>query len=248
MLEWTGFREGSPYSPGYGVTFIVQRFRDGVAFARQYVTGAVAQQCPGVQVTGGRPRPELVEAINRLYAQNGTGVSLQMSAGEVEFTCTRNNEATGGYVFAMTQRTATAGMAIWIVDKLYGFLAPPGQVSAARALLAQMVASIQINPAWFQRQQQTTGAVSRIVAQTNEVISQGISDSWKQQQASQDELSRRRSNATLGLDDTIDTATGQRYKVESGSHYYWVDPRGNIVGTDVYTRPNLDFRELTRLP
>jgi hypothetical protein len=247
-LDWTGFREGSAYSPGYGVTFMVRRFRDGLTFAREYVTGPVAQQCSAVQITNGRLRPDLVDAINKVYATNGTGVSFHMGAGEVEFACTRNGEATGGYVFALTQRTAAAGTATWNVEKLYGVLAPRGQADAARALLAHMVASVQINPEWFQRQQGTTGAISRIVTQTNEVVSHGINDSWRKQQASQDELSRRRSNATLGLEDTVDTATGQRYKVESGSNYYWVDLRGNIVGTDVHTRPNLDFRELTRMP
>jgi hypothetical protein len=36
--------------------------------------------------------------------------------------------------------------------------------------------------------------------------------------------------------------------VQSGSSYYWIDHRGNIVGTDIHSRPSLDFRELVRLP
>jgi hypothetical protein len=63
-----------------------------------------------------------------------------------------------------------------------------------------------------------------------------------------DELSRRRENAILGVEDVVDPVTGRELKVESGSNYYWIDHRGDIVGTQTDTRPNLDFRELTRLP
>jgi hypothetical protein len=63
-----------------------------------------------------------------------------------------------------------------------------------------------------------------------------------------DEISRRRSNAILSVEDVVDPTTGREFKVESGSNYYWIDHRGTIVGTQTDSRPNLDFRELTRLP
>jgi hypothetical protein len=59
-----------------------------------------------------------------------------------------------------------------------------------------------------------------------------------------DEIDRRRSNAILGVVDVVDEQTGKEYKVENSSSYYWIDHRGNIVGTDTYTVPNIDFREL----
>ena len=63
-----------------------------------------------------------------------------------------------------------------------------------------------------------------------------------------DELSRRRSNANRGVVDVIDQTSGQEFQVESGSNYYWIDHRGNIVGTDIYTRPTIDFQEMLQLP
>ncbi len=39
-----------------------------------------------------------------------------------------------------------------------------------------------------------------------------------------------------------------REGLESGSEYYWMDHRGAVVGTQTDTRPNLDFRQLLRLP
>jgi hypothetical protein len=37
-----------------------------------------------------------------------------------------------------------------------------------------------------------------------------------------------------------------QYEVYSGSNYDWIDYRGNILGTDVQVRPDIDFRELVR--
>lgn len=63
-----------------------------------------------------------------------------------------------------------------------------------------------------------------------------------------DELSRRRSNATLELLDVVDEATGRALKVEAGSNYYWIDQRGNVVGTETHTTPGFEFRPLLVLP
>jgi hypothetical protein len=97
-------------------------------------------------------------------------------------------------------------------------------------------------------QRNVTAATTRIVADTNAHISKIISDSYWSRQASQDEMSRKRSNQILGLEDARDPATGRELKVQSGSNYYWIDHRGNIAGTDIHSRPSLDFRELVRLP
>jgi hypothetical protein len=46
----------------------------------------------------------------------------------------------------------------------------------------------------------------------------------------------------------MDPATGRHMTVDSGSGYYWVDPRGMILGTNVDTSPGVDFRRLLELP
>jgi hypothetical protein len=111
-----------------------------------------------------------------------------------------------------------------------------------------MVSSLRLNPEWMRMQQNITASTSRIVADTGAHISKVISDSYWSRQASQVELSRRRSNQILGVEDVRDPATGRELQIESGSSYYWIDPRGNIVGTDIASRPTLDFRELVRRP
>ncbi len=153
-----------------------------------------------------------------------------------------------GYCFAGTMYTQIAGSAIWNVEHLYCFLAAEGKAGAAQNVLPHVLQTLRINPQWMAMQQGLTANVSQIVSRTSNAISQSISSSYWSTQKTGDEISRRRSNAIRGVVDVADPATGREIQVENSSNYYWVDPRGAIVGTQTYTRPTIDFRELTQLP
>jgi hypothetical protein len=250
-LSFAGFREGTWYSPGYGVRMFVRRYLPGTQFAREYVSTKVAHDCADVRLTDSRDRADAVAALNAVYAQYGTGgVSFRLTAGEAAFRCNQQGRSMAGYYFAGTQRVQAAGMpgGIWNAEHLFGYLAPESRIETAQAVAAHMLASIQLNPRWVAMQQNIAANTSAIVSRTGAEISRMISDSYWNRQQVDDELSRRRSNATLGVEDVVDPATGRETKVESGSNYYWIDQRGTIVGTDTDTRPNLDFGELIRLP
>ncbi|MEK7407191.1 MAG: hypothetical protein AAB225_19120 [Acidobacteriota bacterium] len=251
MLMMGGFQEGSWYSPGYGVRMMVRRHVPGAAFAREYALGRAARGCAGVAITENRELPEAVAALNAVYARHGgLGVATELSAGEAAFTCRKAGRPMRGYSFAGILRTQMAGMpgGIWKAEYLAGYLAPEAKAPLAQSALEHAVQSIQINPQWAAGQQNLTANTSRIVSQTHAEISRIIDSSYWNRQAVMDELSRRRSNVILGVEDAIDPATGRQIKVESGANYYWIDHRGMIAGTETHTLPNLDFRELIRLP
>jgi hypothetical protein len=241
-----GFPEGSWYTPGPGGTMLVRRYFTGRAFLLEYLSSTIAQQCSGLQITQQRDRPDLVNNINAVYAQYNTGMTFTLDAGEAAFQCQQGQVE--GYYLAATKRTQAYSTGIWNVEYLYGFLASQEKAGKANQILGHIVNSSQLNPEWLRMQQGITANVSAITARTNQEISEIISSSYWQQQKTYDELSRRRSNANLGVQDVVDPVTGQEYKVESGSNYYWVDQRGTIVGTDINARPTIDFRELTQLP
>jgi hypothetical protein len=246
MLAMSGFPEGAWYSSGYGVRMMVQRYISGTAFAQSYVRTKAANGCADLTFTETRDRPDAVQALNAIYAPSGLAVRL--SAGEAAFTCQKNGQLMQGYYFAGTQLVQSQGGGIWNVEYLFGYLAASDQAAQAQAVLERMVQSLAVNPQWAAMQQNVTANTSQIVSRTNQEISNIITGSYWKRQGVMDELSRRRSNATFGVEDVLDPATGRQIKVESGSNYYWVDQRGTIVGTQTETRPNLDFRELTRLP
>jgi len=248
MLVMAGFHEGAWYSPGYGVRMLVRRYTPGAAFAREYVTNRV--DCPGLGPRETRDRPDAVAAINGVYARYGTGISVYLTAGETAFTCGPPGRSMAGYYFAGTQRAQVPGMpgGLWNVEYLFGFVAPEAQASLAHGVLDHILGSVQLNPQWVAMQQNITANTSQIVSRTQAEISKSISSSYWSRQQSLDEISRRRSNAILGVVDVVDPLTGRELKVENDSNYYWMDPRGTIVGTQTDTRPNLDFRQLIQWP
>jgi hypothetical protein len=205
--------------------------------------------CADATITESRDRPDAVQAINAIYSQYGNaGIVTNLTAGEVAFTCRKDSQLMQGYYLAGTQSTQGYGFALWHVEILYGYLAASGQVAQAQSVLGHMLKTFQLNPQWVAMQQNIAANTSQIVSRTSEEISNIISSSYWNRQGVMDEISRRRSNAILGVEDVTDPVTGREIKVESGSNYYWIDHRGIIVGTDTDTRPTIDFRGLTRLP
>jgi len=248
-LQMAGFREGTWYSPGYGVQMFVRRYAAGRAFALEQARNKLARGCSELSPTETRDRPDAVEAMNTIYARFGQlGMLVRLTAGEVAFTCHRGGQPMMGYYFAATQITAGQGFGLWHAPHLFGYIATPEKVGQAQAVAQHMLSSVEVNPQWAAMQSHLTGETSRIANQTNQEISNLMNDTYWRRQGVMDELARRRSNATLGVEDVIDPTTGRECKIESGSNYYWIDQRGTIVGTETGTRPNLDFRELIRLP
>lgn len=251
MLSMAGFHEGTWYSPGYGVNLFVRRYVAGSAFVQEYVTSKIARACSGLRLADTRDRPDVASAVNAVYRQYAAmGFNAQLTAGETAFTCQRNGRGMEGYYFAGTQRVqgAAAPGGLWHVEYLFGYMAAGGKAQLAQSALNHMLASLQVNPQWLAMQQGITANTSQIVSRTQEEISKTITSSYWTRQAVMDEVSRRRSNAILGVVDVVDPETGRQIKVENSSNYYWINPQGMIVGTQTDTRPDLDFRGLLPLP
>ena len=99
-----------------------------------------------------------------------------------------------------------------------------------------------MNPQWVSSQQQLAANVSQIVAQTNQEISDIINNSYWARQRTLDNIHRKFSNTILGITDVADPITGEKWKVEAGHNYYWrKDYTDQIVGDEVFERPDIDF-------
>jgi hypothetical protein len=249
-LTWTGFPEGSWYSPGYGVNMMVMRYMPGVEFARYFVQQKVPGQLANFQMTEARPLPDATRAINEIYRRHSLpGIHQEMVVGDVHFSGTSQGRRKLGYCLASTLYTGMADGGIWHVETLLGYVAPEARAGEAERILARVTGSLRLNPAWVRMQQGLTGNVSAIVSDTSTYISNVISSSHAAQQRSWDEVSRRYDNYILGTEDVRDPTTGREYKVESGSNYYWIDAGGRIVGTDLDANPDaLRFEQMIRLP
>ncbi|MCK4304239.1 MAG: hypothetical protein KAY24_08360 [Candidatus Eisenbacteria sp.] len=245
MMESTGFSEGSMYSPGYGVRMQVMRYMSGRDFARQYVASGLSGQHPDLRFVGERDRPELVQAVNGLYANAGMGIQFTLDAGEVSFAFSQGGQDMRGYCLATTQLVQTGYVANWIVKDLLGCLSTRDREPEARAVLRHIMATLRVDPQWFAMQQGVAGATSQIVNNTNQEISKIITDTYEHRQRVDDDLARRRSNAILGTTDLLDQETGETWRVDAGHNYYWRREHTNaIAGTGTHERPDIDFAPL----
>ncbi len=211
----------------------------------------IAPQCADLQIVERKDRPDISDIFNQIYARYSVyGAGLVLTTGEVAFTCKKEDKPMKGYYFAGTQQTYIQGIGAgpWNMQYLAGFLAESDHADTAQAIGEHMLNTFQVNPDWAQRQQNLTAETSKVVSETHEHISRVINDTYWNRQGVMDEIDRRRSNAILGVVDVVDEKYGKEYKVENSSNYYWIDHRGNIVGTDTYTIPSIDFRELILLP
>jgi hypothetical protein len=204
--------------------------------------------CADLAIKDRHDRSDLVHGMDREVAAYQQFARITNSAGELAFTCAQNGQPKQGYLLASTQLVQSGLSNLWYVKDLLGYLAPPGRTAEAQAILAHVYKSTQMNPQWVARQQQTAMQVSQIAAQTQEYISNSIMSTYWNKVNVDQELSRRRENAILGVTDVVDPATGEQRKIYSSSNYYWIDNQGRVAGTQTDSVPSLDFRSLTQLP
>jgi hypothetical protein len=236
-LAYADIGEGGTYTDATGYSSPVRTYAPGAEYLRDYVLPARGVDAT---ITRLRNRPDLAERLTR-YGINS------YDAGEIEYTFDRNGVAYTGGAVAITERVSLSAYSAWHVWRLYLTEAPSARYGEGVAALGRLAGSLSVDPAWAQRQSQTTAQQSGIIARMNDDVSETLSSGYWERQRVYDALSERREKATLEIEDVVDSDSGASYRVESGPEYYWIDPHGSIVGTDTDTRPDVDFRALVRL-
>jgi len=250
-LEQAGFPEGSWYSPGMGVLLQVKHYMAGGQFARWFASTTLANGRGDLRFVAVRGRLDADRLLRSVYRRcKAPVVDQAASAGEAVFTCRDGDGPLAGYVFAATLETPSPrGFGNhWNVERNLGYLAAQDQAAEAEYVLARLVASFRLNPAWVARQPHLADNVAQLVAETGGASSRLIRETLDEDRAAREERLRQQSKVILELADRTNPAAEEPIRVESGDGYYWLDPRGNIVGTETYSAPNVNYRELVRLP
>lgn len=237
-LERLGIREGMMYP---GTNNPVMRFRPAVNFATEYVQMKTSQTCRNLQFVNQRDRPDILQAL----AARGLLSNNQITAGEVVFTCLAGGQPYVGYLFAETSRSVYQGVGnIWNA-RVNGFFAPAARAAQADAVLQRIQASLRINPQWWAAE---VGADARILKNFEDY--RAFSAQLQQQTANERlaSLDRRTDQANdimQGRTRVVDTESGESYKVQHTSNYYWIDTRNEVIaGTNIPYKPSWDFREM----
>jgi len=238
-LMMNGMWEGQYTSDGR----LLMNYKAALDFAAYYVQNTIGKSCQNLQWIGSADRADRVQAL-AWYMQT-LGFTMH-TAGELTFSCQLNGRPYLGYQYAETVVTHYSEVAtLWDEQALFGFMAAPDSVRLADAVLFHAINSFQVNPQWMMRQGQMNARAAEDLRRYQEHSAQLWQQTQEARWASWDRITERRGDALLGQTQVLDPATGQAYKVQSGSSYYWIDPTRNVIaGTDTPYKPTWDFREM----
>ena len=262
MLAMAGLREGGYYGLGDGTRMEIRHFMPGPQFVRAYAQAFIARQCAGFQVQSNNARQDLATTFTQSAMNEGLG-RLDMTAGDVSFTCNMNNiQVRGNYVAATTLLGQGQG-SMWAVYRLYGYLAAPGREQEAEQAVTSALSTWEFNPQWEAQQrgiansavqqdnmrsQQIQSRARQAIAEDQRKTSDTIMKGWEKRQKVYDEISRRQENAILGTLDVVDPQTGMQYKVSNFGDYHYMSNDGYIYSTNSPDTPPPNLREMITLP
>jgi hypothetical protein len=248
MLAMGGLREGSWYQIP-GVSLMVRRFVDGPSFAREYAQTGFGNVCTGVSIDQQRPRPDAVAHLNETYARFGEGVRIQVTAGEVAFSCTSGGAPVHGYVFAATQLVSTSGPGLWSVPYLLAYVARPEYAAQAHDALDHAIATYRVDEVWAERNAQTARNVSEIARANGEAIAKIVSDTyWSNTERRTAAIESYDRAAVRGHQIVYDPVTRTKMEIDDRYEYNFMDHSGRIAGSDVSALPSPEFRRLIANP
>jgi tetratricopeptide (TPR) repeat protein len=247
ILMQYGLTEGSWYPVG-GDNFLVRQYTPGIHFGREWLYGKFGATVSNFALARVRERPEVSQRISAIYQRYlPPTMRMQFDIGELEFSGSSNNQPVRGYLFIGTDleqnQYGGIGVNFWRVMFLYGYLATPDRQPEAAEALAHMVATLRMNPQWVRAQQNVMREIVKINRETNKFIMNEIQKTYRSQSNMIAEMQRQHINYISDRVDVQDPTTGRVYNVERGSQFFWIDPNGNIEGTDVDSNPF--FEDLT---
>ena len=243
---------------------ILMRYRPAAQYLPTYLQQRFGQQCPDFRIETVQDQPQLAEPANRqLAAGTAPGSFQRVDVALASFRCGSGSKGMvqmATYITGSDGQMGTEGFGIWMVSGVAGFVAPPQRMVEAGQVVIKLLSARQINPQWAQSNQQMVAQIntysrqaaaemSAQIARNAPSMASSSSGSSTTSTSLSDDLSRQWQNSTMDQTDVIDQSTGTRYKVESGSNYYWINQQGTaIVGTNAPSQPGIDYNAMTQLP
>jgi hypothetical protein len=229
------YRVPGPFlRPGPGVA----AYAPGNVFAAKYGQARFAPKCQGLQLTKS-------DAMAPKYHPAASGIT-RTTAGEAFFSCTSNGAPMSAYVYAETSLMGPGGPASsWLVVALGSLIAPAPQAAAAGVMLKHAGESLVMNPAWLGMQNQLNNLATREINASTRATIAATNAAVAHQQAMISALQNDSFNDVInGVQQTVDTTTGQRYTVPLGQGgRQWINGNNTVVESGL--SPGAGFDSLT---
>lgn len=200
------------------------------------------------QVTGTRPRPDLVELVRRNpLLQNRPAAA---TAADTEF---RLADGRVGVVTVSTFGAVTPGVGgNWWAEGIHGFIAPPEYAAQVGLALGRMIGTFQVNPQWAVGERQHEIQLGKLYTDylhyAQNLQQQTIAQRW----ASDAAIQAGRRDILGGTVRLQDPQTGEVFETQARDRYYFrvaQADRPTAIGTDVDATPlpQIDLRRLLQV-
>jgi hypothetical protein len=238
----TNLRIGDSTVPPYRVPgpFLAPRpgvagYAPGKVFAAKYGQARFAPMCQGLQLTKS-------DALPPKYHPAANGIA-RTTAGEAFYSCARNGTPMSAYVYAETTLMGPGGPgSSWLVVALGSLIAPSPQAAAAGAMLQHSGESLVMNPAWLSMQNQLNNqAIQQINAATRATIAATNAENAREQGMISALQNDSFNDVINGVQETVDTTTGQRYIAPLGKGgQQWINGNNAVVESGLSPGPGFD--------
>jgi hypothetical protein len=227
-----GFHEGGVETNGFGTKMPILRYLPATAYLTQvYLPQRVGQ-------VGNLKVQNQPQTVGQAY-----GMTILRDEGYVTFDTQTEAGLRRGGAYVRTgfmPSSAIPNGGTWSVELFYGYLAAPEAEPRVATILPPMVAGYKLEPGWSARQQEAMAKVHGSVLQAQRETFDIINQAYANRSASQDRMFENWSRAFRGEVLIQDPATGEKFEVPAGSHYYFrVGADNTFVGTETATPPDM---------
>jgi hypothetical protein len=227
LLDRLGFSEGTYYG-GYG-DIVKPMLVKSYMTARQFIDEFMGGLNVETEIVGIKDRPDL------LSSSPDPSVTKQ-SAAELAYISLPGPNQVMNKLIVATSLVGSESQGVWVAY-VFGYYSPESVFNETEYLVLKSAESLKIDQDWAKREAVEMNKRLKITSATAESISKMISSSFYYKSESMDNINGQWSNAILGVEEVYNPDTGDRYIVDSGSNYYWVDNAGNIYGTETDESP-----------
>ena len=169
--------------------------------------------------------------------QGMSSVAISPSILRADFT---QNGTTGEGMFTadVVPFAVGTGMGYYSVYNLTVLSAEKGTFQDWQPTLNKVLSSLNYTPefqSFAMSQSNQAASTSQSLSQSASEMSDSIMSSWENRNRSQDIMSQKQSDATLGYERIVDTETGNIYKIDNGFTDWYDGSRYKSITDDQYT-------------
>lgn len=266
-LTRLGCPPGATYKHSNGMVSKVLFYQDAEKFVKDYAKSRFGKNCDSFEIVNVEHHPELAREIN------GTQGVVASDAASVRYNFAAKGTHGTSFFMAATKK----GPTMWWVSQICGVVAADGNEQAALQVFQRMYKSWQYNQNWEQGQaKQNIQSVQNWVAFDSAARARSAAafsarmaamdarhNSFMNRMRDMDASHARYMNNMRASDrahsdfinyihdeDTLmNPTTGEKFQVEYGPKYHWVNSTGDtVLSTDSAWGPGVNWTELVTPP